>query len=161
MLHHPNCLTYQSSLRDDSNNDSFEVDIDFTLIKTVDCKNNKLKNIYVNKLNRLKRENFNRIKIPKFSYSVDENIVSCLVDFIKGTYVYTPAQRTLIYEDVVCHQSDWTFSDYRDANFILQEGTGDIFSVDFQSYRFYPNKEKRKVAWFNHVESLRWLRQNL
>ena len=91
----------------------------------------------------------------------DSTTVSCLIDFIKGTYVYTPAQRELIYRDVVCSESDWTFSDYRDANFIVQEGTGDIFSVDFQSYRFYPNKEKRKVSWFNHIESLRWLKQNL
>ena len=154
-------MTYQSSLRDDSNNDGFEVEIDFTLIKTVNCKNNKIKNIYINKLNHLKKAKFSKIKIPEFTYSVDNTTVSCLIDFIKGTYVYTPAQRTLIYEDIVCHDSDWTFSDYRDANFIVQEGTGDIFSVDFQSYRFYPNKEKRKVAWFNHVESLRWLKQNL
>ena len=111
--------------------------------------------------NFLPEESFNQIKIPSFSYSVDGNIVSCLVEFIKGTYVYTSVQRELIYKDVVCNESDWTFSDYRDANFIVQEGTGNIFSVDFQSYRFYPNKEKRKVAWFNHIESLRWLKQNL
>ena len=64
-------MTYQSSLRDDNNNDSFEVEIDFTLIKTVNCKNNKIKNIYINKLNHLKTAKFNQIKIPKFTYSVD------------------------------------------------------------------------------------------
>ena len=154
-------MNYQTSIRDDVSTDSFEADITFTLCKKVECKNDKLKNIYVNKLNQLKKANFNQIKIPEFTYSIDNTTVSCLIDFIKGTYVYTSAQRELIYRDVVCNESDWTFSDYRDANFIVQEGTGDIFSVDFQSYRFYPNKEKRKVSWFNHVESLRWLKQNL
>ena len=154
-------MNYQTSIRDDASKDSFEADITFTLCKKVECKNDKLKNIYVNKLNQLKKASFNQIKIPEFTYSVDNTTVSCLIDFIKGTYVYTPAQRELIYKDVVCNESNWTFSDYRDANFIVQEGTGDIFSVDFQSYRFYPNKEKRKVSWFNHVESLRWLKQNL
>ena len=154
-------MTYQTSIRDDDSTDSFEANITFTLCKKVECKNDKLTNIYVNKLNQLKKAIFNRIKVPDFTYSVDNNTVLCSVDFIKGHYVYTPEQRTLIYEDIVCHNSEWTFSDYRDANFIVQEGTGDIFSVDFQSYRFYPNKEKRKVAWFSHIESLRWLKQNL
>ena len=154
-------MNYQTSIRDDASTDSFEADITFTLRKKVECKNDKLKNIYVNKLNQLKKANFNQIKIPEFTYSIDNTTVLCLIDFIKGTYVHTPAQRELIYRDVVCSKSDWTFSDYRDANFIVQEGTGDIFSVDFQSYRFYPNKEKRKVSWFNHIESLRWLKQNL
>lgn len=152
---------YQTSIRDDNSNDSFEADIEFILLKRVNCKNNKLKEIYINKLNRLKEENFNRIKIPNFTYSVDNNIVSCSIDFIKGLYVSTSEQRTLIYQDVVCRDSDWTFSDYRDANFIIQEGTGDIFAIDFQSYRFYPQKEKRKVSWFNHIESLHWMQQNL
>lgn len=152
---------YQTSIRDDNSNDSFEADIEFILLKRVNCNNNKLKEIYINKLNRLKEENFNRIKIPNFTYSVDNNIVSCSIDFIKGLYVSTSEQRTLIYQDVVCRDSDWTFSDYRDANFIIQEGTGDIFAIDFQSYRFYPQKEKRKVSWFNHIESLHWIQQNL
>ena len=152
---------YQTSIRDDNSNDSFEADIEFILLKRVNCNNNKLKEIYINKLNRLKEENFNRIKIPNFTYSVDNNIVSCSIDFIKGLYVSTSEQRTLIYQDVVCRDSDWTFSDYRDANFIIQEGAGDIFAIDFQSYRFYPQKEKRKVSWFNHIESLHWIQQNL
>ena len=152
---------YQTSIRDDNSNDSFEADIEFILLKRVNCKNNKLKEIYINKLNRLKEENFNRIKIPNFTYSVDNNIVSCSIDFIKGLYVSTSEQRTLIYQDVVCRDSDWTFSDYRDANFIIQEGTGDIFAIDFQSYLFYPQKEIRKVSWFNHIESLHWIQQNL
>jgi len=154
-------LIYQTSIRDDDSTDSFEADVTFTLCKKVECKNDKLKNIYVNKLNQLKKAIFNRIKIPDFTYSVDNTTVLYSTDFIKGSYVYTPAQRTLIYEDIVCHNSDWTFSDYRDTNFVVQEGTGDIFSVDCQSYRFYPDREKRKVAWFNHIESLRWLKQNL
>ena len=154
-------MSYQTSIRDDASTDSLDADITFTLCKKVECKNDKLKNIYVNKLNQLKKATFNQIKIPKFTYSVDNTTVLCSIEFIKGTYVYTPVQRELIYKDVVCNESDWTFSDYRDANFVVQEGTGDVFSVDFQSYRFYPNKEKRKVAWFNHIESLRWLKQNL
>ena len=154
-------MIYQTSIRDDDSTDSFEADVTFTLCKKVECKNDKLKNIYVNKLNQLKKAIFNRIKIPDFTYSVDNTTVLYSTDFIKGSYVYTPAQRTLIYEDIVCHDSDWTFSDYRDTNFVVQEGTGDIFSVDCQSYRFYPDREKRKVAWFNHIESLRWLKQNL
>lgn len=145
-------MKYQSSIRDDTSSDAFEVEIEFTLLKTVDCKNNKLKNIYINKLNRLKNENFNRVKIPKFTYSVDGTTVFCIIDFIKGEYINTLEQQQIIYEDIVCRKSDWTFVDYHNANFIIEEGTETIYSVDFQSYRFHPNLEKRKKTWATYLQ---------
>ena len=91
-------MKYQTSIRDDTSSDAFEAEIEFTLLKTVDCKNSKLKNIYINKLNRLKNENFNRVKIPKFTYSVDGTTVFCIIDFIKGEYINTLEQQKIIYE---------------------------------------------------------------
>tara|TARA_B100001250_G_C19780882_1_gene781811 strand:+ start:811 stop:1284 length:474 start_codon:yes stop_codon:yes gene_type:complete len=152
LLYNETLMIYSTSIRDDNSTDSFEADISFTIIKRVDCKNTKLKDIYINKLDRLKKENFNRIKIPNFDYSIDGNVICCVIDFIKGTYINTSEQRNIVYEDIVCHKSDWTFSDYHDANFILQEGTGDIFSIDFQSYRFHPDKEKRKISWSTYLD---------
>ena len=145
-------MKYHSSIRDDNSSDSFSVDIEFTLLKTVDCKNSKLKNIYINKLNRLQKEDFNRVKIPKFTYSVEDNIVFCRIDFIKGEYINTPKQQKIVYEDIVCHESDWTFVDYHNANFIVEEETETIYSVDFQSYRFHPNLEKRKKSWSTYLQ---------
>ena len=145
-------MKYLTDIRDDTSSNAFSAEIEFTLLKTVDCKNIKLKNIYINKLNRLKKENFNRVKIPKFTYSVDNTTVFCIVDFIKGDYINTSQQHQIVYEDIVCRESDWTFVDYHNANFIIEEGTETIYSVDFQSYRFHPNLEKRKKSWSTYLQ---------
>ena len=145
-------MKYLTDIRDDTSSNAFSAEIEFTLLKTVDCKNIKLKNIYINKLNRLKKENFNRVKIPKFTYSVDNTTVFCIVDFIKGEYIKTSQQHQIVYEDIVCRESDWTFVDYHNANFIIEEGTETIYSVDFQSYRFHPNKDKRKKSWATYLQ---------
>ena len=145
-------MKYLTDIRDDTSSNAFSAEIEFTLLKTVDCKNIKLKNIYINKLNRLKKENFNRVKIPKFTYSVDNTTVFCIVDFIKGEYINTSQQHQIVYEDIVCRESDWTFVDYHNANFIIEEGTETIYSVDFQSYRFHPNLEKRKKSWSTYLQ---------
>ncbi len=145
-------MKYLTDIRDDTSSNAFSAEIEFTLLKTVNCKNSKLKNIYINKLNRLQKENFNRVKIPKFTYSVEDNIVFCIIDFIKGAYINTSKEQNIIYEDIVCHESDWTFADYHNANFIVEEGTETIYSVDFQSYRFHPNKDKRKKSWATYLQ---------
>ena len=145
-------MKYLTDIRDDTSSNVFSAEIEFTLLKTVDCKNIKLKNIYINKLNRLKKENFNRVKIPKFTYSVDNTTVFCIIDFIKGEYINTSQQHQIVYEDIVCRESDWTFVDYHNANFIIEEGTETIYSVDFQSYRFHPNLEKRKKSWSTYLQ---------
>ena len=154
-------MIYQTDIHTANSSEDFRAKIDFKLSKILYFENTNIRDIYIDKLKRLKEEDFNEIKIPKFNYSVSRNKVTCVIDFIKGLYVSTPEQRTLIYRDIVCRDSDWTFSDYRDANFVVEDGTNIIFSVDFQSYRFHPNKEQRKSSWFNHIESLRWLKQNL
>ncbi len=136
-----------NKIRDDLTHDSFVADIYFYLIRKVDCKTSKLKEIYLQKLDRLKDEDFNRVKVPSFHYEVDGNIVTCVSQFVKGLYAFTSEQRRIIYEDVVNHDSEWTFSDYGYDNFLVEESTNTIFSVDFQSYRYYPDLDKRKRSW--------------
>ncbi len=139
---------YSSTIRDDKTTDSHEVDIYFYLTRKVDCKDIKRRDIYLEKLKRLQSEDFNRVKVPPFYYEYEDNIVTCVSRYVKGLYAMTNLeQRQIIYEDVVEHKSDWTFSDFGVSNFIVEEDTNIIFSVDLQSYKYHPNLDKRITAW--------------
>lgn len=139
---------YSSTIPDDKTTDSYEVDIYFYLTRKVDCKDIKRRDIYLEKLKRLQSEDFNRVKVPPFYYEYEDNTVTCVSRYVKGLYAMTNLEhRQIIYEDVVQHKSDWTFSDFGVSNFIVEEDTNIIFSVDLQSYKYHPNLDKRITAW--------------
>lgn len=140
---------YSSMIRsDDGTTDAHDVDIYFYLTRKVDCKDVKRRDIYLEKLKRLQSEDFNRVKVPPFYYEYEDNIVTCVSRYVKGLYALINLEhRKIIYEDVVQHKSDWTFSDFGVANFIAEEDTNIIFSVDLQSYKYHPNLDKRITAW--------------
>lgn len=146
-------MSYITNIKADE--EDILVDIDFTLIKRLDCKNAKNTELYLEKLKRLKEEQFNRIKVPLYTYSVYGTVVLCTVSFIKGSSIHKEAQRRIVYEDVVQHKSNWTFSDFGDSNFIQEETTGTLYAVDLQSYRNYPDKRKREKAWATHIRQSR------
>ena len=121
----------------------------FKLTKTIYCKRPKYLKEMVNKLDRLKNENFNRVLIPDFSYEVNEDSVTYDVDFIKGYPVGTLISKyaDIVYEDVVKRTSDWTFMDLHSVNFIVEYSTDNIYAIDFQSYTYIPNHEERISRW--------------
>ena len=58
-------MGYNSNLQIDYSN-TYSSQISFKLSKSIYCKTSKMKDLMVNKLERLKEENFNRVLIPDF-----------------------------------------------------------------------------------------------
>jgi hypothetical protein len=123
-----------------------------SLTKEITCQKKYDVEIIINKLERLQNDHFNRIKIPKFYYEIKENTVVYTSEFIKGVYAITPQQRTIVYEDVVLKDSDWTLFDYYYSNFIVENETEIIYAVDFQSYCHFPDINLRIDDW-NYTDS--------
>ena len=129
----------------------------YHLDKTVVCDSDEIARGVVEKLDRLQKEDFNRIHIPKFDYYAMDNAVRYRVEFIKGYSLGTISRfKDIIYEDVVNRESDWTFDDYGLANFVIEWKTDKIYAVDFTSYRYYPDKEERRNSWDRYTEKNKW-----
>ena len=88
------------------------------------------------------------------SYTVDGNDVTYDVQYIKGYGVGTliPKFAQIIKEDVLNHPNPWTFTDFNTSNFIVEMRSSKIYTIDFQSYCYSPDKEKRKIIWDSNVE---------
>ena len=121
----------------------------FRLLKTIHCGTVEYRDHMVEKLERLQKEDFNRVLIPEFTYTVDGNDVTYDVEFIKGYGVgtYIPEFAQIIAEDVRDRKSPWTFTDFALVNFIVEFKTNRIFTIDFQSYCYIPDMEKRRRIW--------------
>ncbi len=133
------------------------------LDKTVVCPSNEVAEIVADKLDRLSKENFNRVHILQFDYYINENAIRYRVEFIKGYHLGTVSKfKKAIYEDVVERESDWTFDDYGMGNFVVEWKTDKIYAVDFTSYCYYPDKDERRKSWDKYQqrekEVLEWLK---
>ena len=73
------------------------------------------------------------------------------VDYIKGYPLGTATEpfMSIVKEDVVERDSDWTFSDYHMTNFIVEAQTDKLYAVDFQSFSYIPDKNLRREIWNN------------
>ena len=140
---------FYSSYIFNKDNEPSVLEASFTLVKQFNCFTKDNLDLMIDKLERLKKENFNRIHIPDFEYSVEGNIISYNTVFIKGwgVGIYVPDFANIIYEDVVQRDSDWTFDDFGGSNFIVEHNTDKIFAVDFQSYNYIPNRDYRISKW--------------
>lgn len=141
MLNYPSRIKY--------NDDWLYTDVSFILVKTIDCKTDKTTEMVVDKFERLKKEDFNRVSIPKFIYKVEGNIITQQVQFIKGypIAIFNSKYATIVYEDVVMRSSDWTFNDFSFMNFIVEKHTQTIYAIDFLSYHCFPDRDERKFLW--------------
>jgi|SaaInlStandDraft_1057018.scaffolds.fasta_scaffold156197_1 hypothetical protein len=122
----------------------------FDFSKVVHCKDSTSLNHVKEKLDRLADENFNRVRIPEYSYEVlDSKTISYNVRFIKGVGIGTlvPHLQKIVREDVLERDEDWTFSDFHTGNFLMEYETGNIYAVDFLSYCYAPDKKWRKEKW--------------
>ena len=141
-------LFYNSRIYSPSNESSV-LKASFKLIKQFDCYSKENLDLMVDKLDRLKNEDFNRIHIPDFEYRVKGNTITYDTAFVKGYGVGTliPEFSNIVYEDIVQRDSDWTFTDYGMPNFIVEYKTDRIFAVDLQSYNFVPDRDYRESIW--------------
>ena len=121
----------------------------FTLTKKTECKTIKQFDAIIEKLDRLKKENFNRVLIPEFNYSIEDNNIIQNIQFIKGYSVATfhPEYSYILYEDIVQRKSDWTFIDYSFMNFIVDKYTHKIYALDFLSFKYCPSINDRQRLW--------------
>ena len=121
----------------------------FTLTKKTECKTTKQFDAIIEKLDRLKKENFNRVLIPEFNYSIEDNNIIQNIQFIKGYSVATfhPEYSYILYEDIVQRKSDWTFIDYSFMNFIVDKYTHKIYALDFLSFKYCPSIDDRQKLW--------------
>jgi len=144
---------YSSGIFDKDNKFSV-LESTFTLVKQFNCLTKDNLDLMVDKLERLKDENFNRVFIPDFDYRVEGNIITYDTAFIKGWGIGTfiPDFANIVYEDVVLRDSDWTFDDYGMSNFIVEYNTDKIFAVDLQSYNYIPDRNHRETSWKKYTD---------
>tara|TARA_B100000614_G_C14490671_1_gene470572 strand:- start:345 stop:854 length:510 start_codon:yes stop_codon:yes gene_type:complete len=125
----------------------------YNLKKIVTCENKEVAVAVSKKFDKLKLDNFNRILIPEFDYSVNNNIITYYQEYIKGYALGTISKYSqIIYEDVVIRKSDWTFDDYSMGNFVIEMYTNKIYMVDILSYCYYPDVDRRLKAWYLYRE---------
>lgn len=139
---------YDSVTRINSSLDKVNLGLSLDLKKVIDCKNGKYTRVVREKLERLKKEDFNRVKIPDFEWTVNGNIITLDVEFIKGYYSPTTKEETnILYEDIVLHDSDWTFKEYALTNYLRENGTNQIYAIDFLGYCYIPDRKIRIQSW--------------
>ena len=139
---------YVSVTRINSSLDKVNLGLSFGLKKVIDCKTGKYTRVVKEKLERLKKEDFNRVKIPDFEWTVSGNIITLDVEFIKGYYSPTTKEETnILYEDIVLHDSDWTFKEYALTNYLRENGTNQIYAIDFLGYCYIPDRKRRIQSW--------------
>ena len=131
-----------------------KLEASFRLLKTIHCGTEEYRDSIIEKLERLQNEDFNRVLIPDFTYTVDDNNVTYDVDFIKGYGVGTfiPKFAQIIAEDVRDRESPWTFTDFSLVNFLIERDTNRIFAIDFLSYCYVPDMKKRKMLWNEEIK---------
>ena len=81
-------ISYSSSIYNTDNLPSV-LESSFTLVKQFNCFTKDNLFVMIDKLERLKNEDFNRVHIPDFEYKVDGNILTYDTVFIKGWGVGT------------------------------------------------------------------------
>ena len=132
-----------------NNSDILATQTGLELTKRVNCYTPEGRDLVIDKLERLKTENFNRVLVPSFQYYTNECEVTYIVNYIKGYAIGTlvPQYANIVYEDVVQKKSDWTFYDYSTINFIVDVTTEKIYAVDLLSYTNVPNHDDRQSKW--------------
>ena len=76
---------YRTTVRYGEDENRYEAAIleaSFHLSKTIHCKKEEYRDHMIEKLERLKNEDFNRVLIPEFTYTVDGNDVTYNVQYI-------------------------------------------------------------------------------
>tara|TARA_B100001057_G_scaffold220347_1_gene220769 strand:+ start:560 stop:1063 length:504 start_codon:yes stop_codon:yes gene_type:complete len=106
--------------------------------------------IWVERLERIKSQDFNRIKIPEFTYEIIDNEILFEIEFIKGRQLGATTfvnWKDVIKEDLVDGEDHWGFSDLKPENFVIEKNTDTLYLVDFDTYN--PRDRKSKLLEWN------------
>ena len=111
----------------------------FTLIKTTQYEDKDLLSKHVSRLERLLKDitddPFELVKVPSFTFTVNDNILRVEQEYIKGLFVGYQGQ-DILWKDLVERKSEYTFADYHITNFIRTPiKPYDIYCIDLVSYK--------------------------
>ena len=95
-------------------------------------------------LDRLKKDSFNRVRVPNFEYEVLNGKLYITSEYIKGKYL-NKSKIPIIEEDVIYRKNSWSFADYNYRNYIQEERTENIYMVDFDTYRQISIEDRKKL----------------
>ena len=117
---------------------------------------------YEENLKKLSKDKFTTVKIPKFSFKRNHNVIICKMEFIKGVQL-NPGTRDnygkQIYDDLVLRKNspnrEYSFIDYSVSNFIVCENTNDLYFVDLECYQKMPAFD-RKNLFFHEYKFTYW-----
>ncbi len=106
-------------------------------------------------LERLQKEDFNRIKIPEFTFKWEGDLLIYECQFIKGEPIRSIADYNVVFEDLVLRDSDYSFDTYLPENYI-KDWRGDIYAIDLDDYRLFPEDERiakweRSMGFYGHI----------
>lgn len=105
---------------------------------------------WTTRLERIKSQDFNRIKIPEFTYEIIDNEILFEIEFIKGRQLGATTfmnWRDVIKEDLVDREDPWGFGDLKPENFVIERKTDSLYLVDFETYD--PRDRKSKLLEWN------------
>ena len=122
------------------------VSVKFTITKDITCDSKKHVDLVVDNLEKLKKDKFERIKVPQFFYKVSGLTITETCEFIKGHFL-TPKYEPIILKELVKRENDYTFGDYHYRNFIVRKNN--IYSIDLSSYGYIPDRFTRNHSWVN------------
>lgn len=122
------------------------VDCKLTITKEITCDSKKHVDLVVDNLEKLKKDKFERIKVPQFFYEVSGLTITETCEFIKGHFL-TPKYERIVLNELVKRENDYTFADYHYRNFIVKNR--DIYSIDLSSYCYIPDRYERNYSWVN------------
>ena len=120
----------------------------FTLTKMIEYPQEDIQeklSLKVEWLDRLQKDSFNRVRIPRFEYEILNNRLYITSDYIKGKYL-NKSKIPIIEEDVIYRKNSWSFADFNYRNYIQEEHTDNIYMIDFDTYRQI-SMEDRKNLW--------------
>ena len=117
---------------------------------------------YEENLKKLSKDEFTTVKIPKFSFKRNYNVIICKMEFIKGVQLNQDTKELYskqIYEDIVLRKNspnrEYSFIDYSAHNFIVCENTNDLYFVDLECYQKMP-VDYRKDLFFHKYKFIYW-----
>lgn len=122
------------------------VSVKFTITKEITCDSKEHVDLVVDNLEKLKKDKFERIKVPQFFYEVSGLTITETCEFIKGHFL-TPKYEHIVLNELVKRENDYTFGDYNYRNFIVRKNN--IYSIDLCSYAYIPDRFLRNHSWVN------------
>ena len=141
---------YSTKIQPGIDEEEYHAKVVFRFIKDFTFDGEAHRDMFVEKLERLKKENFGMINIPKFTYElIDDLKLRQEIEYIKGFPIGICKQpyMSVVFKEIILRANPWTFSDLNAMNFIVEKTTEKIYAVDLQSYCYWPDMLERLENW--------------